>query len=125
MGGLVGVEESVEPLGEEERRRGAGDGHGDGRGFFYGRGFIDTREFSWFPALLELSASVSGSKSKGEPNPQREGEKEAEVEEEGEDEETKRGSRPDGMRVTSRLLSLARLLALDLSLSLDQSERSV
>lgn len=38
MGGLVGMEESVEPLGEEERRRGAGDGHGDGRGIFDGLG---------------------------------------------------------------------------------------
>lgn len=28
MGGLVGVQEGVEALGEKQRRRGAGDGHG-------------------------------------------------------------------------------------------------
>lgn len=34
MGGLVRVEERIEPLSEEERRRGAGDGHGQlSRGF--------------------------------------------------------------------------------------------
>lgn len=59
MGGLVGVEEGVESLGEEERRRGGWDGHdGDGRGIF-----------RWplvFVNFLVLGAfgDVSGSKSK-------------------------------------------------------------
>lgn len=121
MGGLVGVEEGVESLGEEERRRGGWDGHGDGRGIFDGRGSFYACRICLVPGA---SGDVSGSESKERAEPAAGGRKKK-LKMKKREKTRNEARKPAGRDARHEPFALARSLACSEPFALDQSERSV